>query len=103
VARSGSRFLADYTFDEHTGLWHHRAGAVEPPLRLSDVSYDPTTGAMRYPRHDTAAPVEVLREHLADAVRLAAERSDPDWSQPSTMREDFESLRWFELPATSLP
>ena len=35
VAREGWRLLGDYRFDPLTGLWHHRTGPVEPPLRLS--------------------------------------------------------------------
>jgi selenocysteine lyase/cysteine desulfurase len=98
VARSGSRFLGDYAFDERTGLWHHRGGPVEPPLRLTDVRYDEATGEMCYPRHATAAPVELLREHLAEAARLAAARDEPVWDDSLVLREDFEALRWFELP-----
>jgi selenocysteine lyase/cysteine desulfurase len=98
VARSGSLFLGDYAFDERTGLWHHRGGPVEPPLRLRDVSYDPVTGEMRYPRHETAAPVSLLREHLAEAERLAAGRPEPVWDGEPVFGADFEALRWFELP-----
>ena len=102
VARHGALFLGDYTFDEHTGLWHHRAGAIEPPLRLSDVSYDQMTGEMRYPRHEVQADVSILKQHLDDARRLAAERSEPACDAPTGLREDFEALRWFDLPATCL-
>ena len=42
VARFGARFLPDYRFDTVTGLWHHRAGPVEPPLRLSTSTTNPT-------------------------------------------------------------
>ena len=99
VAREGARFLTDYTFDEHTGLWHHRNGPVEPPLRLSDISYDPATGEMRYPRHEVRADVAVLKQHLEDAHRLAADRCEPACDAPTGLREDFEALRWFDLPA----
>jgi hypothetical protein len=101
VARSGSRFLADYAFDERTGLWHHRLGPVEPPLRLSDVSYD--SGEMTYPRHEVTAPVSMLREHLAEAEALAAVRPEPSWDPGHTLGGDFEALRWFELPEACLP
>ena len=40
VARDGWRLLPDYRFDAESGLWRHRGGPVEPPLRLSQVSYD---------------------------------------------------------------
>jgi hypothetical protein len=103
VARDGARFLADYRFDPVTGLWHHRAGPVEPPLRLGDVRYDETTGAMMYPRHDVRAPESVLDDHLREAEKLAAERDVPDCShRPAGLRDDFEALRWFDLPADCL-
>jgi selenocysteine lyase/cysteine desulfurase len=104
VAREGARFLPDYVFDEATGLWHHRAGPVEPALRLNDVRYDEATGEMRYPRHDVRADVSVLAHHLKEAERLAAERPEPDCTvPPQGLREDFEALRWFDLPAQCLP
>jgi selenocysteine lyase/cysteine desulfurase len=103
VARDGARFLTDYRFDPVTGLWHHRAGPVEPPLRLGDVRYDETTGAMMYPRHDVRAPESVLDDHLREAEKLAAERDVPDCShRPAGLRDDFEALRWFDLPADCL-
>ena len=34
VAADGWRLLHDYRFDPVTGLWHHRNGPIEPPLRL---------------------------------------------------------------------
>ena len=98
VARFGLRFLPDYRFDTVTGLWHHRAGPVEPPLRLSDVHYDSGTGEMRYPHHEVRAEESVLKQHLAEAHRLAAERAEPSCDVPTGMRQDFEELRWFELP-----
>jgi len=34
VARHGWRLLEDYTaFEPESGLWRHRLGAAEPPLR----------------------------------------------------------------------
>src|SRR6059058_993010 len=98
VAREGAKFLADYRFDVVTGLWHHRSGPVEPPLRLSDVSYDAGTGDMRYPQHEVRAEESVLKQHVTDAHRLAGERSEPSCDVPTGMRDDFEALRWFDLP-----
>jgi selenocysteine lyase/cysteine desulfurase len=108
VARDGAKFLPDYRFDVVTGLWHHRSGAIEPPLRLRDVGYDPTTGEMSYPRHDVRAEESVLDEHLREAEKLAADRVEPACPAPHTgsrldgVREDFEALRWFDLPAECL-
>jgi selenocysteine lyase/cysteine desulfurase len=98
VARFGARFLADYRFDTITGLWHHRAGPVEPPLRLADVRYDSGSGEMRYPHHEVRAEESVLKQHIADAHRLASDRIEPSCDVPTGMRDDFEALRWFELP-----
>jgi hypothetical protein len=103
VARNGARFLADYVFDENTGLWHHRNGPVEPPLRLHDVTYDIGTGEMHYPHHEVRAGPSALQQHLQDARRLAAERREPQGDAPPPgMRADFEALRWFELPAVCI-
>lgn len=98
VAREGWKLLPDYRFDPVTGLWHHRAGAAEPPLRLSQVSYD-EDGTMTYPRHDTTAPASVLDDHLAEARRIFAQASS-DLGPAATLAGDFDHLRWFALPAT---
>src|SRR3954454_24449574 len=108
VARDGAKFLPDYRFDVVTGLWHHRSGPVEPPLRLRDVGYDPTTGEMSYPRHDVRADESVLDEHLREAEKLAGSRIEPACPAPEAgtrldgVRADFEALRWFDLPAECL-
>src|SRR5439155_24150451 len=48
VAADGWRLLPQYTFDVERGIWVHRDGPVEPPLRLRQVTYRPD-GAMSYP------------------------------------------------------
>jgi selenocysteine lyase/cysteine desulfurase len=100
VAREGWRLLGDYRFDPLTGLWHHRTGPVEPPLRLADVSYA-DDGTMTYPRHTTTAPVSVLREHLAEGRAIMAAASPPDWSDTAHLTDDYDDLRSFALPACS--
>ena len=62
VARNGWKFLGDYRFDSTTGLWHHRAGPVEPPLRLADIS---CRGSMTHPPSPRDGPGERARDHLA--------------------------------------
>ncbi|WP_286310561.1 aminotransferase class V-fold PLP-dependent enzyme [Agromyces mangrovi Wang et al. 2018] len=72
VARDGWRMLPDYAFDPDTGLWRHRRGPAEPPLRLREVSYD-ADGRMAYPHHDDRAPESALAGYLAEArQRFAA-------------------------------
>ena len=59
VADEGWRLLPDYLFDPASGRWRHRGGAVEPPLRLHDVTYD-ADGRLTYPDTRAAAPESVL-------------------------------------------
>jgi selenocysteine lyase/cysteine desulfurase len=113
VAREGWRLLPDYRFDTRTGLWHHRAGPAEPPLRLFKVSYD-ADGRMSYPHHTDRAPQSALRGYLNHARELiaAAARTPSDdaaaaapgtmSAAPGTMSADFQHLQWFELPAVCL-
>ncbi|GAB3028067.1 aminotransferase [Nocardioides flavus (ex Wang et al. 2016)] len=101
VAREGWRLLGDYRFDPLTGLWHHRTGPVEPPMRLADVTYA-DDGTMTWPAHTQTAPASVLREHLDGGRAIMAAASPPDWSDPAHLDRDFDDLRWFALPARSL-
>ena len=72
---------------------------------FTDVSYDPATGAMVHPDlHAVRAPESHLQQYLDDArqrFEAASEWSDvgPDPGQTS---DEFEHLRWFDLPAPSL-
>ncbi len=100
VAAEGWKLLPDYRFDLDSGLWHHRGGAIEPPLRLADVSYD--SGTMDYPRHQVTAPVEALGGYLDEARALFAAAPDGPAS-PAELTGDLDELRWFELPAVCLP
>ncbi|WP_166389816.1 aminotransferase class V-fold PLP-dependent enzyme [Nocardioides ochotonae] len=98
VARDGWRLLGDYSFEPATGLWRHRAGVVDPPLSLHDVSY--ADGRVHLPEHTATGGVELLEEHLRDAARILGERPGPDLtSHPGNVSADFEHLRWFDLPA----
>jgi selenocysteine lyase/cysteine desulfurase len=106
VATYGWKLLPEYRFDPASGLWRHRNGAVEPPLRLSQLSYDPATGSLVRPPHDRSRASEsVVATYLAAARDLFA--SMPDCSEddlrPGALSEEFEHLRWFDLPDASLP
>ncbi|MGD9958802.1 aminotransferase class V-fold PLP-dependent enzyme [Nocardioides sp.] len=106
IAREGWRLLPDYRFDPARGLWRHHLGAVDPPLRLSQIRYD-DRGVMTYPAHHDRAPESQLAVHLdqarqvlrSGAGRIAAHadgsEGDGDTGQVS---EDFDKLRWFDLP-----
>ena len=97
VARHGWRLLGDYRFDVAQGLWHHCGGLVEPPLRLTQVTYA-DDGEMVYPHHDDTAPESALADYLkqGEEIMLAATPAPDD--PPLGVSEDFEHLRWFELP-----
>src|SRR5690606_14292030 len=104
VAEHGWKLLPDYRFDAASGLWRHRSGPVEPPLRFAGLGYAPD-GTLTYPRHDDRSPEGVYREALAAARELFARLPDVDPGTASVagqLGEDFEQLRWFELPAECL-
>ncbi|HNM97721.1 MAG TPA: aminotransferase class V-fold PLP-dependent enzyme [Marmoricola sp.] len=97
VAQEGWRLLGDYRFDAATGLWKHRRGPVDPPLRLRDVTYD-GDGRMTYPRHHVTAPVSALATYLEEARALLSAAA-PLGEHAALVDERFDELRWFELPA----
>jgi hypothetical protein len=105
VAEQGWKLLPEYRFDPTTGLWRHHLGPVEPPLRLSHLSYDAATGDLRHPTfgHDRA-PESALVDHLAAARAqfAAASVEQPSGPPPGVLSAEFEHLRWFDLPAASL-
>ncbi|MGB0970646.1 MAG: aminotransferase class V-fold PLP-dependent enzyme [Mycobacterium sp.] len=105
VARDGWRLLGDYRFDPASGVWRHHLGPVEPPLRLHQISYG-EHGAMQYPHHQDRAPDTELERYLEEAATiLAGSRPPPEepvGQHPLTVSEDFEHLRWFDLPAACL-
>jgi selenocysteine lyase/cysteine desulfurase len=102
VARDGWRLLGQYRFDVARGLWTHRRGRVEPPLRLRQVRYA-ADGTMTYPTHGDTAPESALRDYLEEGEALMAAATPPDLDAAGAMvSAAFEHLRWFELPAECL-
>lgn len=108
VADHGWKLVPHYRFSIETGLWRHKDGPVEPPLRLTHVSYD-ENGVLTFPHHDDTAPVTALAGYLEEAEALFASLPDPyangepDHVANHTVTDDFEHLRWFDLPIESLP
>jgi hypothetical protein len=102
VAKDGWRLLGDYRFEPATGLWRHRRGPAEPPLRLGQVTYD-AQGRMHYPRHHDRAPESELHRYLEEA-RTLLDAATPASGEPvaDLVSADFEQLRWFDLPAACL-
>ncbi len=105
VAAQGWRFLPDYRFIPETGLWRHRDGPAEPPLRLHQVTYD-QDGHLTYPSSTVRAPETALAEYLDDARRrcreAAARPQGPTTAEGRRLSPDFERLRWFDLPDACL-
>jgi selenocysteine lyase/cysteine desulfurase len=107
VATYGALLLPEYRFDPYTGLWRHRSGLVEPPLRLSQLSYD-ADGRLRFPSRHERAPESALGEYLAEARELFAKLSEQPvaaWAEggaTARLSAEFEELRWFELPDACL-
>ena len=104
VAREGWRLLGDYRFDVATGIWTHREGVVEPPLRLGAITYDEQ--GMHAPTSRLSGDESLLEQHLVDGARILAEACEPDLTPPAAadglVSDDFEHLRWFDLPATAV-
>ncbi len=107
VAEHGYRLVPQYRFDPQSGVWRHEKGAVEPPVRLDQLSYD-EQGVLTFLRHDDRAPESALADYLTEARELLLSLPDPYAGGESAhvaderLSADFESLRWFELPAASL-
>jgi selenocysteine lyase/cysteine desulfurase len=101
VARHGWRLLGDYRFDVAAGRWHHRDGLVEPPLRLDQVTYS-AEGEMVYPRHDDTAAESALADYLKQGEELMLAATPAPDEPPTGVSEEFEHLRWFDLPARCL-
>ncbi|MEU6719005.1 aminotransferase class V-fold PLP-dependent enzyme [Nonomuraea sp. NPDC046802] len=97
VAAKGHRLLTDYRFDPRTGLWRHRDGPAEPPLRLSDLSYGPLGAPQRRRAGEDALP-----GYLDQARELLDGRPDEIDAHPPGLSGEFERLRWFPLPAACL-
>ncbi|MFM7145360.1 MAG: hypothetical protein ACKOW5_03400, partial [Actinomycetales bacterium] len=98
VGEQGWKLLPWYRFDTASGLWRHRAGAVEPPVRLLDARFD-ATGRLQYPARYDRAPESALLEYLAEATELLAALPDTPHVEAQSLPPEFEHLRWFDLPA----
>jgi selenocysteine lyase/cysteine desulfurase len=99
VVRHGWRLLDDYRFDLASGLWRHRRGLIEPPLRLHQLRYD-TDGTLVYPHHVERAPESELAHYLNEAAALIAATDAPHAYAQAQVSTGFDSLRWFDLPAS---
>jgi selenocysteine lyase/cysteine desulfurase len=97
LATSGYRLLPDYRFDPNSGVWRHRAGVAEPPLRLTDVGFD-QHGAMTFPEHRMRAGEDTLTKVRDEARVLLSGLPENLDEGPTGLSSEFEELRWFPLP-----
>jgi selenocysteine lyase/cysteine desulfurase len=120
VATHGWALLPQYRFDPYRGLWRHKDGIVEPPVRLSDLSYD-ADGELRWPGRSASherAGEDALAGYLAEAEELVAKleagtaatgAAGPGPAAglgpadgagpadgPTPVTPGFEELRWFD-------
>jgi selenocysteine lyase/cysteine desulfurase len=102
IANHGEKVLSDYRFDAVTGIWHHKSGPIEPPLKLAHIRYE--DGQMIAPRHDLRAAVTELPRYLDEARALFASRTSAEDARPGALRvsSEFDELRWFLLPETCM-
>jgi selenocysteine lyase/cysteine desulfurase len=103
VADQGWRLLPHYRFEPTSGLWKHREGPVEPPLRLHELKYD-DAGRLQFPRHHERASLAQFPVYLETARRIMADAPAEAVvdGHPSGLSQEFEHLRWFELPDVCL-
>ena len=107
VADQGRKLLGDYRFDPARGLWRHRQGPVEPPLRLDGLRYD-DRGRLRFASSHAQAQDAALAGYLEEARRLLAARPAPpapaaaDRALPG-LSADVAALRGFGRPPECLP
>ena len=97
VARHGERLVRDYRFNPHTGLWRHKDGSAEPPLRLYDVGYD-ADGTLRVPVERETAGADELAGYLDEAQAILDAAEPADDTVAVILDGRLEHLRWFELP-----
>jgi selenocysteine lyase/cysteine desulfurase len=106
VARCGWLLLPEYRFNAATGLWRHKGGVVEPPLRLYQLRYD-ADGRLRWPSRHERAPESALADYLSEARELFAKLAEQPAAETHAgagqrVSAGFEELRWFELPDVCL-
>jgi selenocysteine lyase/cysteine desulfurase len=100
VARDGWRLLADYRFEPASGRWTHRNGVVEPPLRLGDVTYD--AAGIHPPTSRHTGGEDLLGQQLREGASILQTAPEADLTSPTEVSDDFERLRWFDLPDSAI-
>jgi hypothetical protein len=98
VATSAVRLLPAYRFDPRSGLWRHRH-APAPPVGLRRL----LDGRPSRPAGGRPVPDDVLARYLRQAEAIFAAHPSSNGAAPAaTMFDEFDRLRWFELPEACL-
>ena len=103
VAEHGWKLLPDYNFEPTSGTWRHCAGRPEPPMRLTDLTYD--GGRLSWRARHAREPESVLASYIDDARQVFDRARDRFATLQITdppLNQAFESLRWFPLPGEAL-
>ncbi|MCB9794310.1 MAG: aminotransferase class V-fold PLP-dependent enzyme [Alphaproteobacteria bacterium] len=102
VANHGWKLLPHYSFEPHSGIWRHRDGHPEPPMRLEHIRYH--TGKMQYRSRRMSEPEWALCDYLEEAKRVVeAAMAEQTETEALSLSSDFEHLRWFTLPSEVTP
>jgi selenocysteine lyase/cysteine desulfurase len=98
AATQGWRLLPHYGFEPLSGVWFNRLGLAEPPMSLTDLSYE--SGELRYTSRRKTEDESALQEYLRYARHILeeAEIADLEPVARPELSEDFQHLRWFPLP-----
>ena len=91
----------DYRFDPATGLWRHRDGPVEPPLRLTQLTYDADgeltlPAPRRHARRSPRWPATSTRRAPCSPTRSAA---DSDGAAPGDVSRRLRAPALVRPPA----
>jgi hypothetical protein len=92
--------LPDYRFEAETGLWHHLGTAQTHVMRFDELTYE--GGKLEYGSRHATEPESALRGYLERARQIldeATERAREREAEIPQLSDDFETLRWFLLPA----
>ena len=104
VARDGWRLLRDYRFDPSPGCGATATGRSSRRCACTEVTYDDrgrccATGVTTTGRRESRWPSTCARRRRCS--RAAARGAGPA-RPPTSVSADFEHLRWFDLPASSV-
>ena len=105
VGEHGWKLLPLYQFNPATSLWRHSGGHLQQTLRLTDLDY--SSGRMAFRTSHATEPESQLNRYLEEADQileqtLAQYKQGPVEIMLEGDDEDFNTLRWFNMPWEAL-